>query len=263
VGQLESRTTSIWNPDELLVPVDGRIVPTLRSCGIINLDYVLKVSAIIPWGLNLTVDITITIGNAPLHSSTSAPNPFSVISMVQPQFLSPQWPAPSTYPTQDVYPPSDQSPPFGPGSSSSTVGSGDFQSAPPPSYEAVVANPNEYMHITRFWLVICTDNICTFMLQNSFCDAITWLWASVMSTLHTLNKNNGFVHQISTHFLAMFVDLTLQSCTWHAHSKWSRSCTDSKRYKSHHWIILSSYNKHVNLMMHHSVASSYKLLSNF
>jgi len=88
-GQLEPRTTSTWNPDELLVPVDGRIVPTLRSCGIINLDYVLKVSAIIPWGLNLTVDITITIGNAPLHSSTSAPNPFSVISMVQPQFLSP------------------------------------------------------------------------------------------------------------------------------------------------------------------------------
>jgi len=35
---------------------------------------------------------------------------------------------------------------------------------------------------------------------------------------------------------------------------------------SHHWTILLSYNEHVNLMMHHLVASSYnktKLLSNF
>jgi len=47
---------------------------------------------------------------------------------------------------------------------------------------------------------------------------------------------SNFVHQISTHFLAMFVDLTLKSYTWHAHSKWSCSCSDSKQYKSHHWI---------------------------
>ena len=140
-GQLEPRTTSTWNPEELVVP--GHIKPTLRSCGIISIEYFLRVSATGPnfiGNLNviITVDIAVTIGNVPLHSATSAPNPVSMVSMAQPQLFSPQQPASSVRLTQGIYPPSD-------------MGRGDFQSAPPPPYEDVVANPNkEYMHVTRF-----------------------------------------------------------------------------------------------------------------
>ena len=137
-GQLEPRTTSAWNPEELFVP--GQIQTTLRSCGIISIKYFIKVSTIVPWGLNLTVDIAVTIGNESTHSSTIASNP--VPMMVQPQLASLQHTS-SAYPT---HPPShDQSPQFGlPEPGSSTVGRGDYQSALPPSYEEVVANPNKY-----------------------------------------------------------------------------------------------------------------------
>ena len=139
-GRLEPRTTSTWNPDELLVP--GHIEPTLRSCGIISIEYILKVSAIVPTGLNLTADITVIIGNIvniPPHSSRSAPNH----TMLQPQFVSSQLTS-SMYPTQGGCPPAHQPPQVGPPKTgSSAVGRGDFQSDPPPSYEDVVGNPNE------------------------------------------------------------------------------------------------------------------------
>ena len=101
--QLEPRTTTTWNPEELVVP--GHIEPTLRSCGIISIKYFLRVSAIVPWGLNLTVDMAVTIGNVPLHSTTSAIHP--VPMMLQSQSVS------SLYPTQGVIPPSHQPPQFG------------------------------------------------------------------------------------------------------------------------------------------------------
>ena len=114
-GQLERRTTSTWNPEELLVP--GHIEPTLRSCGIISIEYFLKVSAIVPWGQNLTADIAVTIDNV-----------------------------------QGVCSPSHQPPQFGlPKPESSIVGRDDFESAPwspPPPYEDVAGNPNE--SATRF-----------------------------------------------------------------------------------------------------------------
>jgi len=125
--QLEPRTTTTWNPEELVVP--GRIKPTLRSCGIISIEYFLRVSAIVPWGLNLIVDMAVTIGNVPLHSTTGEPHPVQ-----------------SVYPTQDVYPPSHQPPKFGPPKpESSTIGRDDFQSDLPPSYEYFAANPNEFV----------------------------------------------------------------------------------------------------------------------
>ena len=140
-GQLERRTTSTWNPEELLVP--GHIEPTLRSCGIISIEYFLKVSAIVPWGLNLTTKIAVTIGNVPLQSTTSIPNP--VPMMVQPQLVS--QPVSSMYPTQDLCPSSHRTHQFKP-AWSSTVGSGDYQSTPPPSYEDIAANYNGF--VTRF-----------------------------------------------------------------------------------------------------------------
>jgi len=126
-GQLEPRTSSTWNPEEFVVP--GHIDPTLRSCGIISIEYFLRVSAIVPWGLNLIVDMAVTIGNVPLHSTTGEPHPVQ-----------------SVYPTQDVYPPSHQPPKFGPPKpESSTIGRDDFQSDLPPSYEYFAANPNEFV----------------------------------------------------------------------------------------------------------------------
>ena len=133
-GQLERRTTSTWNPEELLVP--GNIQSTLRSCGIISIEYFLKVSAIVPWGLNLTTNIAVTIGNVPLQSVSSAPDPIPM--MMQSQFIS--QPASSMQGA-----PFHQPPQFGP----PTPGwRGDFQSAPPPSYEDVAANPDEF--VTKF-----------------------------------------------------------------------------------------------------------------
>ena len=137
-GQLGPRNT--WNP-ELAVRAPGyvHIVPTLRSCGIININYILKVSAI--GSLNLiTVHIPVKIGNVPLRIFTGAPHP--VPMMVQPQAHVSSQPASSVYP---AYVPSHQPPHFGSHEpESSTAGRGEFQSTPPPSYEDVVANPNTF-----------------------------------------------------------------------------------------------------------------------
>ena len=62
VLQVASWTTSTWNPEELVV--SGHIQPMFKSCGVISIEYVLKVYAIGSWGLrNLTVDIAIAISN--------------------------------------------------------------------------------------------------------------------------------------------------------------------------------------------------------
>ena len=108
--QLEPRTTSTWNPEEFVVP--GHLKPTtLGSCGIISIEYFLRVTAIVPWGLNFTIVLAVTIGNVPLHSTTSAPHP--VPMMLQSQFVSPQSVS-SVNPTQSVYSPSHQPPQLGP-----------------------------------------------------------------------------------------------------------------------------------------------------
>ena len=139
--QLEQRTTSAWNPDELLVP--RHINPTLRSCGIISIEYFLRVSAIVPWGLNLAIDMAVTIGNVPLHSIIGAPHP--VPMMLQSPHFSPQSIS-SVYPTTGVYPPPHQPPQFGPPRPGFPIVR--CESDLPPSYEDFAANPNEF--VTKF-----------------------------------------------------------------------------------------------------------------
>jgi len=85
--QLEPRTTTTWNPEELVVP--GHIEPTLKSSWIISIEYFLRVSAIVPWGLNLTVDMAVTIGNVPLHSTTSAIHPVPMMLQSNPSLYLP------------------------------------------------------------------------------------------------------------------------------------------------------------------------------
>ena len=119
------------------------INPTLRSCGIISIEYFLRVSAIVPWGLNLAVDMAVTIGNVPLHSTTSAPHP--VPMMLQSPHFSPQSIS-SVYPTTGVYPPPHQPPQFGPPRPGFPIVR--CESDLPPSYEDFAANPNEF--VTKF-----------------------------------------------------------------------------------------------------------------
>ena len=84
--------------DHLRVPLT---VPTITSCDIIAVKYVLAVTAVIPWARNSIVEIPLTIGNVPPdpRQDASAPPPIS---------------SPSTHPQQ---------------------GSSELTTDPPPPYE--------------------------------------------------------------------------------------------------------------------------------
>lgn len=54
-----------WEVDNLLIPFDA--MPTLEGCSILKTEDSLEVTAVIPWGLNESVTIPVTIGNVPLR----------------------------------------------------------------------------------------------------------------------------------------------------------------------------------------------------
>ena len=77
-GPMQPRNLSTWNPgDKLKIP--PTIVPSLLSCDMIKVSYILVLSVVIPWAANSSVRIPLTIGNIPLHdpnqSSPSTPPP--------------------------------------------------------------------------------------------------------------------------------------------------------------------------------------------
>ena len=55
-----------WSVDNLIVPATE---PSFEDCAIIEMQYVLKVTAVIPWAKNSSVLIPITIGNVLLNGS--------------------------------------------------------------------------------------------------------------------------------------------------------------------------------------------------
>ena len=59
--------TSIWSPTNFIVP---RVPPTLVGCRIINVEYSLKVSAVIPNSFDLSCKIPLVLGNV-LPASSS------------------------------------------------------------------------------------------------------------------------------------------------------------------------------------------------
>ena len=61
----------VWRPNPLTIPETS---PTLTSCAIIQVNYFLRVTAAISWGINPCINIPITLGNVPLSEELdSAP----------------------------------------------------------------------------------------------------------------------------------------------------------------------------------------------
>ena len=54
-----------WNVEDLIVPM---VETSFNESRIIKMQYVLKVTAVIPWALNSSVKIPITFGNVPLNN---------------------------------------------------------------------------------------------------------------------------------------------------------------------------------------------------
>ena len=55
-----------WSVDDLVVPTTE---PSFEGSEIIKMQYIVKVTALIPWARNSSVSIPITIGNVPLNNS--------------------------------------------------------------------------------------------------------------------------------------------------------------------------------------------------
>ena len=60
-------STDTWNPENFIVPM---VEPTLSTAGIINIEYALKVWAIVPYAINPSVKIPILLGNVPYQGSS-------------------------------------------------------------------------------------------------------------------------------------------------------------------------------------------------
>ena len=56
-----------WNVDDLLIPM---VEPSFKESAIIKMQYILQVTAVIPWAWNSSVTIPITLGNVPLNCYT-------------------------------------------------------------------------------------------------------------------------------------------------------------------------------------------------
>ena len=65
--QVPGRTTYRWTPADQIVITEAAL-PTINNCGIINLQYSLKIEAIIPWATNAVINIPITLSNVPQQS---------------------------------------------------------------------------------------------------------------------------------------------------------------------------------------------------
>ena len=70
-GPMRERST-VWLP-EIIVPLET--VPTLASCDIITVEYILVVKAVIPSAINTSIKIPLTIGNTPFREVSSLDPP--------------------------------------------------------------------------------------------------------------------------------------------------------------------------------------------
>ena len=113
---IEPGASSNWSNELLPIPA---IVPSINSCRILNLSYVLTVTFGIPRAVDLHVTIPVTIGNVPFRGGESAP--------VSSNTATAPYPPPAG---ADPYPPVANSGPYPP------VG--------PPGPYPPVANPGPY-----------------------------------------------------------------------------------------------------------------------
>ena len=63
--EIQPHSEHTWNVDNLIVP---EVEPSFEGSQIIKVDYTLRVTAVIPWDLNTSVDFPITFGNVPLFT---------------------------------------------------------------------------------------------------------------------------------------------------------------------------------------------------
>ena len=62
---ISARSRHTWNIEDLIVPM---VAPSFEGSDIIQMQYVLKITAEIPWAINSSVKIPITLGNVPLYN---------------------------------------------------------------------------------------------------------------------------------------------------------------------------------------------------
>ena len=65
-GAILPHSSDTWNPESLIVPL---VEPSVTTSRIINVQYTLKVSAVIPHAINSSVMIPILLGNVPYRGS--------------------------------------------------------------------------------------------------------------------------------------------------------------------------------------------------
>ena len=62
---IDPRSEQIINIDDLIIPM---VLTSIHESQIIKMQYFLKVTAVIPWAMNSSVMVPITLGNVPLNS---------------------------------------------------------------------------------------------------------------------------------------------------------------------------------------------------
>ena len=67
-----AHNTTIWKPPPLAVPDTPA---TSINCGILQVNYFLRVKAAISWAINPTIDIPLVLGNVPLPGIEATPQP--------------------------------------------------------------------------------------------------------------------------------------------------------------------------------------------
>ena len=68
-----ARNTFHWSPAEQIAIAESAL-PTISNCGIISLQYSLKIEAVIPWATNAVINIPVTLSNIP-HQSFEGQHP--------------------------------------------------------------------------------------------------------------------------------------------------------------------------------------------
>ena len=129
---VQGRTTFQWTPaEQLAIP---SAIPSIANCGIISLQYHLLIEAVIPWAINATINIPITLGNVPPQSlAGQQPLPPPQYPTLDANAFVPYDPNSSAAPGPSQPPPPYQAPPPGPYQAPPT---GPFQAPSPGLYQA-------------------------------------------------------------------------------------------------------------------------------
>eukprot|EP00731_Ephydatia_muelleri_P018587 Em0011g627a len=132
---VQGHTAFQWTPTEQLAIPSA--IPTIANCGIIRLQYVLLIEAVIPWAINASINIPITLGNIPPQSPVgplppiqSPSVPTDVLVPYDPNSDAAQVPPSGQYQTSPLQPSAgqyDPPPPY-----QSLVPSGPYQAPPLP-----------------------------------------------------------------------------------------------------------------------------------